>query len=461
MFSINANTAACLFIRSAMTRRWSSSEWRANSTRIGTSCVACATAGTPRRPSGWTAISTRSGNRRQSIWPRSFFRPYSELAMPNCAAMPGGEVVTLFETLRNVLPRSLFTHLGEPPRAIEVPHRVAELIRAREEDSERLIGWVQLVMAATFAALYVIAPRPLDAGMSMLAPVPLALSGYAAFTAARLWFAHRGFLPGWLLVLSMLVDTALLLGLIWAFHFQYEQPAAFSLKVPTFVYIFAFIALRALRFDHRYVLSAGLFAAAGWALLVILAIQLSDGPGITRNFVAYITSNSILIGAEFDKIFTILMVTALLAIAVQRARSMLVTAMREEAAGREVPVSVRGRCRGHRRLRDADRGRSRRRARRRDSNARYPRLHALLDDGPAEGRGAAANQPPHADHPHRACPRRRGGQVSWRCCDGNVRRRHAIEDRRRGRPTGSRRDHGRGRELAASTAGCRCRRAAR
>ena len=94
--------------------------------------------------------------------------------------------MTLFETLRNVLPRSLFTHLGEPPRAIEVPHRIAELIRAREEESERLIGWVQLVMAATFAALYVIAPRPLDAGMSVLAPVPLALTGYAAFTAARL-----------------------------------------------------------------------------------------------------------------------------------------------------------------------------------------------------------------------------------------------------------------------------------
>lgn len=243
--------------------------------------------------------------------------------------------MTLFETLRNALPRSLFTHLGEPAGAIEVPARVATLIRAREEESERLIGWVQLVMAATFAVLYAIAPRPPDAGMSMLAPVPLALTGYASFTAARLWLAHRRFLPGWLLVLSMLADTVLLLGLIWVFHLQYEQPAAFSLKVPTFIYIFAFIALRALRFDHRYVLSAGLFAATGWALLVVLAI-LSDGPGITRSFVTYVTSNSILIGAEFDKIFTILMVTALLTIAVRRARAMLVTAVREEAAGREI-----------------------------------------------------------------------------------------------------------------------------
>lgn len=43
-----------------------------------------------------------------------------------------------------------------------------ELIRAREEKSERLIDWVQLVMVAIFATLYVIAPQLLDAVMSML-----------------------------------------------------------------------------------------------------------------------------------------------------------------------------------------------------------------------------------------------------------------------------------------------------
>jgi adenylate cyclase len=217
-----------------------------------------------------------------------------------------------------------------------LPDRVKGLIAAREAESERLIGWVQLVLTATFGALYMIAPRPADAQMAMFAPVPFALAGYAMFTAARLWLAHRSYLPGWLLVLSIFADTALLLSLIWSFHVQYSQPAAFSLKVPTFIYIFVFIALRALRFDHRYVLSAGLFAALGWTMIVLLAIRSGDGSEITRNFVTYLTSNSIMIGAEFDKIFTVLMVTAILTIAVQRGQRLLVTAVREEAAGREI-----------------------------------------------------------------------------------------------------------------------------
>jgi adenylate cyclase len=170
----------------------------------------------------------------------------------------------------------------------------------------------------------------------MLMPVPLALAGYAAFTAARLWLAYRNYLPGWLLVLSIFADTALLLNLIWSFHLEYGQPAAFSLKVPTFGCVFVFVGLRALRFDYRYVLSAGLFAAFGWASLVVLAALAGDGGEITHNFVTYLTSNSILIGAELDKIFTLLVVTAILAIAVRRGQGLLVTAVREETAGREI-----------------------------------------------------------------------------------------------------------------------------
>jgi adenylate cyclase len=183
--------------------------------------------------------------------------------------------------IRGLLPKTLFTHLGAPVGSMGLPKRVTRVIRAQEEDSERLIGWMQLALAATFAALYLFAPRPLDAQVSMLMPVPLALASYAAFTAARLWLAYRNYLPGWLLVLSILADTALLLNLIWSFHQQYGQPAAFSLKVPTFIYVFVFVGLRALRFDYRYVLSAGLFAAMGWALMVVLAVGADDGGEIT------------------------------------------------------------------------------------------------------------------------------------------------------------------------------------
>lgn len=238
--------------------------------------------------------------------------------------------------MTRLLRRTLTGRLEPAAPGQRLPQRVQDLIERQEHGSERLIGWAQLAVALTFAALYLVAPRPTDAGMAMYQPVPIALSAYLLFTAGRLLLSYRGFLPGWLVIASILTDMALLLGLIWAFHVQYGQPAAFALKIPTFIYVFVFIALRALRFDHRYVLSAGLFAAVGWLVLVTAAIEQSPPDAITRNFVDYLTSNHILVGAEFDKVFTILIVTAILTIAVWRARTTLVTAVSEQAASREI-----------------------------------------------------------------------------------------------------------------------------
>ena len=57
---------------------------------------------------------------------------------------------------------------------------------------------------------------------------------------------------------------------------------------------------------------------------------------VTRDYVAYLTSNSVLLGAEFDKIISMLMVTAILAMAVTRARSLLVQSVTETTAVREL-----------------------------------------------------------------------------------------------------------------------------
>ena len=98
--------------------------------------------------------------------------------------------------------------------------------------------------------------------------------------------------------------------LIWSFHLKYCQPASFYLKAPTMLYVFIFIALSALRFELRWVLLAGLVAAAGWGALIVYVIHVDPADTmITTNYVDYLTSNSILLGAEFDKIVSILVVT--------------------------------------------------------------------------------------------------------------------------------------------------------
>ncbi|MDH3715485.1 MAG: adenylate/guanylate cyclase domain-containing protein, partial [Gammaproteobacteria bacterium] len=130
-------------------------------------------------------------------------------------------------------------------------------------------------------------------------------------------------------------------ALIWSFHLQYEQPASFYLKVPTLLYVFIFIALRALRFEAGFVVLSGLVAAAGWLLMVWYATHVDpQNPMITRDYVEYMTSNSVLLGAEFDKVISILMVTVILMVAITRARGLLVRSVIESSAARDLSKFV-------------------------------------------------------------------------------------------------------------------------
>ena len=102
----------------------------------------------------------------------------------------------------------------------------------------------------------------------MAGPVPYVLGSYFAFTLLRLGLAHRFHLSAPVLALSVVADMALLMVTIWSFHIKYGQPPAFYLKAPTLLYVFIFIALRALRFEANYVILAGITAALGWLILV-------------------------------------------------------------------------------------------------------------------------------------------------------------------------------------------------
>ena len=227
---------------------------------------------------------------------------------------------------------------GTPARDDEsrLPPRVMEGIRRQQASSEVLIGWVQLAVVLIFATLYTIAPKTFTAEADF-APVPWALAFYFTFTLIRLVLAHRGSLPDWMLYLSVVVDIALLMALIWSFHLQYKQPAAFYLKAPTLLYVFIFIALRGLRFQARFVIAAGVTAAIGWLLMVTYVITVDPSNSmITRDYVHYMTSNSILLGAEFDKVISILLVTAILAVAVARAQRLLMRSVVNASTARDL-----------------------------------------------------------------------------------------------------------------------------
>ncbi len=218
----------------------------------------------------------------------------------------------------------------------QLPMRVQEAIQRQQDQSEILIAWVQLFLVIVFWTLYALSPKTFSAD-AMFAPVPYALASYLLFTLVRLSFATVWRLPGWFLSLSVIADMCLLMFLIWSFHIQYQQEPSFYLKAPTLLYVFIFIALRALRFDMRYVVLAGCSAAIGWMVLLGYAVHSGNGMSkITSDYVLYTMSHNILLGAEFDKIISILVVTLLLALVIVRARRLLINSVAQATAAEDL-----------------------------------------------------------------------------------------------------------------------------
>lgn len=223
-----------------------------------------------------------------------------------------------------------------PPSPERLPPRVLERLAEQQRTSEILVGWVQMLLVSLFGTLYALAPKtaPIDAPFE---PVPVTLSVYAVFTILRLALAYRNKLRPWFLCLSIVIDISVLLITIWSFHLQYQQPPAFYLKAPTMLYLFIMIALRALRFQASYVVLTGILAALGWAGLIVYAVMESpDSMPLTRSYTEYVMSYHVLLGAEVDKIASLLAVTAVIAIAIVRARRLLVRSIAEEAAVAEM-----------------------------------------------------------------------------------------------------------------------------
>ena len=218
--------------------------------------------------------------------------------------------------------------------AYKLPSRVTAAIEEQENRGEILIKLIQILIVTIWGVLYAVSPK-VDTGGIALAPYAIGI--YLGANIFGLVWAWRRRLPDWAVYFSICFDMLLLYAVIWSFHIQYGQPASFYLKAPTLLYVFVFIALRALRFQPRFVLAAGGAAAFGW-LVMIGYVMLADPQNamITRDYVSYMTGNTILIGAEIDKIIAIFMVTGALALSLSRGRDLLIRATAETAAAKSL-----------------------------------------------------------------------------------------------------------------------------
>ncbi len=218
-------------------------------------------------------------------------------------------------------------------RESALPERLRQTIRRQQDDSEVLIGWAQLAVGLSLIGLYLASPKA-GSGIDL---APFALAIYLGLTVIRLVWGRLTRLPDWALAISVIFDVALLMTLIWSFHLKYDQPPSFYLKAPTLLYVFIFIALRALRFQLRFVILTGVVAALGWLVLTLYALLAGPEPvTVTHDYVTYLTSNSIMIGGEIDKVLSILAVTAIISLIVYRARRLLVQAVVEETAAQDL-----------------------------------------------------------------------------------------------------------------------------
>lgn len=218
----------------------------------------------------------------------------------------------------------------------DLPARVREDIARSQDRSEQIISSVQIAIVLMFGMLFLLSPQPVAHDIAFEL-TPWALGLYLLFSVMRFVASCRMRLPGWFLTLSVVADMVLLMVLIWSFHRTYQQPPSFYLKAPTLLYVFIFIALRALRFDARYVILAGVTAIIGWSFLVLYAAAFEAGEmTFTRDYITYMTGNTILLGAEFDKLIAIALVTGILAVAVARARGSLSMAASEGSAKRDL-----------------------------------------------------------------------------------------------------------------------------
>lgn len=200
--------------------------------------------------------------------------------------------------------------------------RLLKNLREHDVKGEKAIAAAQAAISGFVLLLHLIAQFKHEwQGTNFL--VISALGALLGTSSLRIALANSKTLPERLFDALNVIDIAIFLALIWSYQFAYEHPAGGTLKAPSFMLLFALVALRALRFHPRPILTAGFTAIIGWSTIVIMSLMRDGSLAITHSYTDYLSSYKILIGAEIEKVIALLGVTIFLALATNKARKLL------------------------------------------------------------------------------------------------------------------------------------------
>jgi adenylate cyclase len=218
---------------------------------------------------------------------------------------------------------------------MQLPLRVKEEIEAQQNKSEILVSSVQLGVIVLFFIINFFTP----ATYSPNAPVnsaSLGLSLFAILTLVRLWFATTNQLTPLFIGFSIIAEMMLLLFIIWTYYLQYETTETINLKNTHINYVYILIALRALRFEPKWVILSGLTASVCWSIIVWHALSNTSMSVITWDYVTYASTRSVYWGSVFDVIFSILLVTMIIALVLKRSKETLYQAVSKIQAAKDL-----------------------------------------------------------------------------------------------------------------------------
>jgi adenylate cyclase len=181
------------------------------------------------------------------------------------------------------------------------------------------------VIVGFFFSLWYSLPKSSDVQRTF-ETIPSLFSVYCPLLLLRVALSRKYLLADWAILIFMLIDFLAVTALILSFHLQYQQAPAFSLKVPMYGMFFIFVSFNLIRDRVIFIISSGAMASASWLGLVCYA-YVNNNP-ISRSFVEYSHGNSLLIGAEVEKVVYLLGFSAISAFAVWRFHHFFMNALK-------------------------------------------------------------------------------------------------------------------------------------